>query len=1018
MDIPPICLLMLRYFLFLSFYLPALMLSAQPVKHNSYYEGKATEAPGTYRKTIHDFSGLSNDEKTKAIQMMDAIVDAFKETYPTPVGADIGPYGGIWKTYKGTAEFNNGPHTVHLTIPFFELFKVNNGSIEANGEYSSSIDIWMNSAKYILQANPVQYGNDRVFRKPVPGIAVNGFPKYNNMLLLMPPGKSPPWRPATKQEYLENFMEALRISLPGRSSTAAERQMIPDIQQLLASMLPAEKKQIAYLKKIKYADQKTGYPDYGYKWAGFLNESDTTGELLVISEENFYDKTIPRTSFQLIVIERRYAPASRSASAPTASEIARARRLADQLNNIVRDAALLPALHRLLGKNGWDFVINKKKEKLPEKNIAVTKPVIRNIDRLVDSLLRNYKALLPPIPGGAIPAAEAPSPVDWSIPPRQSKKLLLAARKLNTKEDLVKYLDELDANFSNILAGTTVSSFNEVNKAVKAAYGYWIFKKPREALLLAIKTAKKDPDNNTVLNNAGATLSLCGADFLAIPLYIVCLKKEPGNSTLTNNLGQSYLALGDLQQAQLYLEKAVGASPYHHHANNSLGMLYKAQGKTDLAIQCFENSVRGSFTVEGFNRLKALKKEAGPRLMNYIRHRYKQPDYINFNKYPAPLQCTKHDQTDIRKAQHAAYQKIIDGQITKYEKLRDQQKPLAAKANKDFFLLKRNPIIRPFLPFATTLIVGIRKEYEEKFFRLQKDLLELERKRIRLKLEFDTSFKQVELSFEDRLEALGEGNADPSLDEEICAASNSVIDAYLPQFAEINEERYNKIIHTYKDYLNDYLYWVRFSSFTEEQYRLEYYDVILTMFRLLREVKLTTLHGYCDPDPVSKPKNESLVVDDPDCPLPIGVEIPFVVGKVQFDCKSWGFDIGEGVVLTVEHLMGGATTIAIGPGVTVFETPKIGGEAPMDIYPGITVDLKSQVFVTFDAGTIMDWGLLFEGEIDIKGAGKGLELKQNVTLAVNKGLTAEGPITALIDKYYEIPPETPVNKNVNIYNPK
>ena len=245
---------------------------------------------------------------------------------------------------------------------------------------------------------------------------------------------------------------------------------------------------------------------------------------------------------------------------------------------------------------------------------------------------------------------------------------------------------------------------------------------------------------------------------------------------------------------------------------------------------------------------------------------------------------------------------------------------------------------------------------------------------------------------------------------------NSAINSYLPQFAEINEERYRKIIHAHKGFLNDYLYWVRFSSFTEEQYRLEYYDIVLTMYHLLKEVKLTTLHGYCDPDPVPKNKSDSLLVADPDCPLPIGVELPFVVGKIQFDCKSWGLEIGEGFVLDIEHLMGGATTIAIGPGVSLWSTPKIGGKAPMDINPGIEAGIKGQVFVTFDANTIMDWGLLFEAEIDVKGIGKPLELKQNVTLAVNKGLTAEGLFSAIINKIYEIPPETQVNKNIKIHN--
>jgi hypothetical protein len=233
----------------------------------------------------------------------------------------------------------------------------------------------------------------------------------------------------------------------------------------------------------------------------------------------------------------------------------------------------------------------------------------------------------------------------------------------------------------------------------------------------------------------------------------------------------------------------------------------------------------------------------------------------------------------------------------------------------------------------------------------------------------------------------------------------------------MNQERYKKIIHAHKDFLNDYLYWIRLASFTDTLYRAEYYDIVWTTYRLLREVRLTTLPGYCNPADPKKPKQDSLAVSDPDCPMPVGVEIPFVVGKIQFDCKSWGIEAGELIVINVDHVIGGATTIAFGVGENLFTVPEVKGP-PLQISGGVSETIKGQVYVTLDAGTVVDWGLLFEAEIDIKGAGKPLEIKQNVTLSVNKGLTAEGVLTDMVDKYYEIPKETQVNKNVPIYKPQ
>jgi Flp pilus assembly protein TadD len=948
---------------------------------------------------------------------MDAIVDEVKVAYPSPVGAEIGPYGGNWSTYRGKSEFEGGPYIMDLTIPFYELLNVRSGGIEAGGEYGSSIKIWINYVKYILDPTNIQYGNDRVFKEPFVGIPVNGFPKYNNMILLLPPGKGVPWRPATKQEYLENYIQGLKGSMPGRSKSGQDSQNLDFAQQLLASMSPQEKKQIAYLKKTKYSGEKTGYSDIGYKWAGFIDPSDTTGQKLVIIDEGFYDKTIPRTTIQCMVIDREYPRASISAAAPTKEMLERTKRISDRLNEIVRKKDFLNSLQQLLGKPGLDYVLTKKKQGVPEKAIVVRKPVIKNLDRIVDSLMRNYRLVLPQVPVGVAGSDPTPSK-EISMPSPNAKKLALASRKLNTREELVRYLDELDEKLSAALAGTKVIQTADANTATKAAYGYWIFQQPREALLLALRAAKQEPDNNTILNNLGATLSLCGGDYLAVPLYIVCIRKEPANSTLNNNIGQSYLALGQPQLAEQYLKKAIASSPKHHLANNSLGFLYRSQGMNDLAIKCYQNSLSSSFTLEGFNRLKELKKESALKLMDYIRHRYKQPDYINFDKYAVPLQCTQYDQTEVRIAQHKYYQKVIDEQLRKYTKLRDQQKPIAAEANKKYFTHEIKQSIRPFLPFAATLVVCIRKEFETKVFKLEVELKELERKRIELKVEFDSTVEMITKSYEPRLDKLGEGNADPTLEEEVCADMNAAINSFLVQFAELNEERFHKIIHTYKDYLNDYLYWIRFASFTNEQYRLEYYDIVLMMYQVLREVKLTTLHGYCNADKPDKDNSLELKVEDPDCPLPVGVELPFVVGKIQFDCESWGLEIGEGVVFNIEHLMGGATTIAIGPGALLAKTPEIGGEAPMDINPGADAKLKGQLFITFDANTIIDWGLQFEAEIDIRGVGKPLEIKQNVTLAVNKGLTAEGPLTTLIDKYYEIPPEKQLNKNIKIYKPQ
>jgi len=505
---------------------------------------------------------------------------------------------------------------------------------------------------------------------------------------------------------------------------------------------------------------------------------------------------------------------------------------------------------------------------------------------------------------------------------------------------------------------------------------------------------------------------------MAVPLYIVCLKKEPDNSTITNNLGQAYLSIGEVSRAEMFLNKTIGSSPYHQHANNSLGLLYLKQGKNENAIKCFENSLRGAFTLTAFKKLNTLKPGAGLKLMDYIRHRYKQPDYINFDKYPTPLQCTSIEQTEKRKAEHAAYKKIIDGQIAKNTRLRDLQKPVADSSLRKIFFAdaKTKPKIKPFLIFAQAVILSVRKQQEERIFQLKKDVLEDMKEWKRLRIEYDSAMKEMYASFEPRLEKEGEGNVDPTLEDEVCEAKKNIANHYLELLAKVNEDKYARIIRAHKDYLNDYLYWIRLASFTQEQYQLEYYETVICLLKLLRLVELTTFDDFCRKPRATTGNAGNVEIKQADCPLPVGVEIPFVIGKISLDCESWGIEGGEIIVINIDHKIGAETTIAFGAGESFFSTPKIGKKA-FDLNPGIDVSAKGQLFITFTGNAVLDGGFLWEAEIDLKGIGKPVEAKQNFTWAINKGFTAEGPLSTLADKLLDVPPEKQLNKNVKIYTP-
>ncbi|MFL5788517.1 MAG: tetratricopeptide repeat protein, partial [Flavisolibacter sp.] len=478
------------------------------------------------------------------------------------------------------------------------------------------------------------------------------------------------------------------------------------------------------------------------------------------------------------------------------------------------------------------------------------------------------------------------------------------------------------------------------------------------------------------------------------------------------------LALGDVENAQTYLKKAITSTPYHHNANNSLGIIYEKQGRKNEAIQCYENSLRGSYTYRAINGLNRLDKEKALKLMDYIRHRYRQPDYLNFNKIIPPLQCLNVSETKARKKEHRDYQKMLDDLLEEYSNAKKLQLVLAKNEAKE--IVKRQQqgksVVRPFQPFAYQVILSVQKEFADKAQQLQKDLIAIGKERMALQIEYDTVMKLNMAQFEERSDKVGEGNGDASLEDDICEAKREVCNYYLPLFADLNEKEFHLIVYAYKDYLNDFLYWVRLATSGEQEYKVAYYDIVISMIQVLKSLKITSLSNYCNEGEMEGAYKEKLEVKEPKCPLPVGIEIPFVIGKLSFDCEGWGLEGGEAIVLNIDHKYSGETTIAIGPGESFYSTPKIFGHEELSLKPGYDEGVKGQIFFTFEEGELVDGGFLWEAEMDFKGIGKPVEIKQNFTWAVNKGFTYEGLLTDVGDAIFDLPPEKQVNKNVKIYH--
>jgi hypothetical protein len=150
---------------------------------------------------------------------------------------------------------------------------------------------------------------------------------------------------------------------------------------------------------------------------------------------------------------------------------------------------------------------------------------------------------------------------------------------------------------------------------------------------------------------------------------------------------------------------------------------------------------------------------------------------------------------------------------------------------------------------------------------------------------------------------------------------------------------------------------------------------------------------------------------------PINIEAPFVIGKVNLDCTSFKFEIGEGIILNFEkNFVTRESTVALGLGVSA-HLPGTEVNIPVVNVRGfvpVELGMKEQFYIKFDRDNQpSDLGLSWEAELDIKGINTP-EIKTGYTMGINSGWNfEEGALQSIIN-----PSSVPMNPNVKIYTPK
>jgi len=623
----------------------------------------------------------------------------------------------------------------------------------------------------------------------------------------------------------------------------------------------------------------------------------------------------------------------------------------------------------------------------------------------------------------------------FSPPPRNEKYLQALPLRVFNRNELVSYLHNLNSTFAVLLHsdfGVDIENIpvSSAAEACQTSIALWLDNQQEQSALLILKAAEMEPDNSILLNNTGGILTNGGLGVNAIPILQYILAKDPTNNTILNNIGQAYLSLGDTKTAENYLLQCVKDSRYHPDANLGLAFIMNGRGNKAEAIRYAENSLRGAFSVPAYNILTKLKPDA--KLMDYIRHRYTQPEYFNFDKYPLLPQCRDVQNAPILKAQYAAYKKMLIAAEQKYFKLAREENEIEKKtvAEKIQNTLKQNKTpFRPFGLFAGVVVTDlVNNEYHDRFRRFA----EYKKNYLAQRGKLDTNYlaeinainAKYKLQKEDVAERDGEGNDGTEYDAlraTICAEKEVVKNRYLNLYADVIEAYQQQAIHLYKDYFNDMAFWNYVASINDDQYKMIFHDLVYQFLRVLEEINTTRFYTPCRVSDNKADKVKELTIEDPECYLPTTLKIPMGIANVEINCNEYKIEGGEGLIFNLKHnRLNGETTLAFGPGVKVPDMPKFSAGG-LEIETSAKV--SGQAFIKFDNdGAPLDWGLIYTGKIDVKakafGMGKSISDNETVIIGVNSGVNIRdgGVFKNMIDKMYPVQPEAKqINKNVPLY---
>lgn len=204
------------------------------------------------------------------------------------------------------------------------------------------------------------------------------------------------------------------------------------------------------------------------------------------------------------------------------------------------------------------------------------------------------------------------------VPERDDARINTISKKVLTNTEMVAFVQKvysaLDKELAPLQKINGKEIYNEYNAKEKSpaltgtiAVQCWLAGSTDVGLYLLGRACLDDLTNTDNLCNYASLLSMVGGEHLAIPILQNLDQRFPGNSTILNNLGQAWFGLGDMNNANRFIDSTMHfAGAAHSQANETKAEIQDSEGNQQESIESLKRSIKTDYTPEKEARLNKM----------------------------------------------------------------------------------------------------------------------------------------------------------------------------------------------------------------------------------------------------------------------------------------------------------------------------------------------------------------------------------------------------------------------------